>query len=106
MLFPSSYICKLKHKIWQYCDVAKKRDLAIIIIIIIIIITIIIIIIIIIIIKQPSNLHHSLMSAESYLSPFQDVNFIRRFETVHELVSPVAFKGTGISKIMCTRNKD
>ena len=45
---------------------------------------IIIIIIIIIITKQPSNLDHSLMSAESYLSLLQDVNVVRRFETVHE----------------------
>ena len=65
---------KLGHEIWQYCGVAKKRDLAIIIIIIIIII----------ILKQPSNLHHSLMSAESYLSLLQDVYVIRRFETVRE----------------------
>ena len=62
---------KSEGKTWQYCGVAKKRDLAIIIIIIIIII-------------KPSNLHHSFMSAESYLSLLQDVNVIRRFESVHE----------------------
>ena len=35
-------------------------------------------------IKTASNLHHSLMSAESYLTRLQNVNVIRTFETVHK----------------------